>query len=265
MTHKRIKLEDIQITDILFYDPDMEEACLRFCQERALDRLPSLSDPEMCYQITESGFSEVGVPFNRRVDSKIFIFNPTLLERFRENQLLFVYENKELTGVVHFSDYNNPAVSAYLFTLLASYEKALRKLLALNGLINQDMLDYFQEVVTTTENDERRRLFSQKLEDYKKYRARNDKAHAFERFSLRDLVEFAKKREVIEVGDNVSELRNMVMHALEFIQLKDANRDDYIYDFESFTIFFEQVTTLLLDYKRVTNKFAWFQAGNSNR
>lgn len=257
MTLTRVAFDDIQTSDLLYYDPDLNEVCFQFCQDRAIDCLPSLNNPRKFYRKTETGFCEEEVMPERMVDSHEFIFERSLLERFRANHLLFVFVSKELTGVVHFSDYNRPAVNTYLFGLLSAYERSLRKLLVQCGLKNQDMLDYFRSVAETARKDERREIYRRKLDDYEKHRTRNDKLPVFERFYLKDLIELAGHRKIIVVNDTVNDLRNMVMHAHELVIMHDANRNDYIYDFNSFEKFFKQVETLLQDYRKVNNRVAF--------
>ncbi len=49
------------------------------------------------------------------------------------------------------------------------------------------------------------------------------------------------------------------MRAHDLVAMHDANRDDYIYDFESLERFSNLVTTLLQDYKRVKNRIAFYE------
>jgi hypothetical protein len=252
-----IRFSDIQTSDLLYYDPDLKEICLHFCQDRNIDCLPSLDDPMMLYRRTETGFVLEAVTPERMVDSRAFIFDQPLLERFRTNHLLFVYENKELTGVVHFSDYNRPAVSEYLFSLFSSYERSLRKLLILSGLANKDMLDRFQRVVAKTKNEKSRAIYTQKIGEYEKDRLRNEKLPEFERFYLRDLIELINDQKIIKVSDKVNQLRNDIMHVHELVNMYDAHREDYIYSYASFKDFFELVIQLIYDFKRVNNRIAF--------
>lgn len=259
MTEKRIVLEDIQTSDLLYYDPDFKEVCFRFCQERDIDCLPALDDPLKYYRKVESGFTEEIVTPERMVDGGTFIFEQSLLERFRASSLLFVYTKNELTGVVHFSDFNRPAVDLYLFGLLSAYEKSLRRLLVLHGLKNQDMLDYFQMIVETTKKDKTRGIYSRKKDEFDEKRDRNEKLPVFESFYLLDLIDLAKHKKIISLSPNANDLRNMIMHAHELVNKDDASRDDYIYNFASFEKFFNQVISLLRDCKRVNNKIAFLE------
>jgi hypothetical protein len=259
MTPKRLTFADIQTSDLLYYDPDLEETCLSFCRDRNIDCLPCLDDPLKFYQRTETGFREEQVTPDRKVQSRENIFDALLLERFRRHHLLFVYADQELTGVVHFSDYNKPVVDAYLFGLLSSYERSLRKLLASNELTNEDMLAYFQWVADTTTEKDQRGAYIRKRKTFEKYRPQNEKLPLFERFYLDDLIELVRHKELIEVSQQVADLRNQVMHAHELVHMHDANQEDYIYDFNSFEEFFNQVGALLQGYKRVNNRIMFLE------
>lgn len=254
-----ITFADIQTSELLYYDPDIAKDCFQFCTGRAIDCLPSLINPLKYYEKTGDGFSEEDVIVDRRVESGDFIFNPYLADKFRKHSLLFVYSNGDLSGVVHFSDYNTSEVSQFLYTLLVSYEKSLRKLLVLSGLKNQDMLDFFNQVAETTKKAETTKIYRKKVEDFEKNRLQNDLLPTFEKFYLKDLMELAKNHKIIKVDQQINNLRNDVMHAHDLVVMHDANRDDYIYDFASFERFFNLVTTLLQDYKRVKNRIAFYE------
>ncbi len=259
MTSTPLHFSDIQTSDLLYYDPDFKEVCLRFCQDRNIDCLPSLHDPMKYFQRNENGFIEKSVTSDRMVDCQEFVFNESSLNRFRDNYLLFVYEGKDLTGVVHFSDYNRPAVTEFLFSQLSAYERSLRKLLLECGLKNQDMLDYFQKMVKTTKKENRKLFYGRKIEEYERLRDRNEKLPDFERFYLKDLIELVNEKKIVVINEDVNELRNDIMHVHDLVTMHDAHRDDYIYNFTSFEKFFGQVRKLLLDFKRVNNKIAFME------
>lgn len=260
MIYPKVTIGEIQTRDLLYYDPDLNDVCFRFCQDRNIDCLPSLFDQKIFFRWEETGFYEDKITAERSLDENEFIFDSSLLERFRANHLLFVHQNKALTGVIHFSDYNRPIVSTYLFNLLTAFEKSLRRLLVQAGLKNKQMLEYFQRVSETAKKTERKDIYAGKLNEYEKHRDRNEKLPAFEGFYLKDLIELAKEHKIVCVREEVNTLRNMIMHANELVNLDDVNRDDYIYDFTSFEKFFKQAETLVQDYKKVNNRIA-FMAG----
>jgi hypothetical protein len=259
MTQTSITFHEIQTSELLYYDADIRAQCLRFCQDRDIDCLPSLNNPMKLFRRIETGFIEEDITPEKTVGGNEFIFDPSLMERFRSNYLLFVLEDNALGGVVHFSDYNRPAVNTFLFGLLSNYERSLRKLLMLSHLSNQDMLDYFKRnAENIKKSGTTRAIFQKKFDDYQEDRVKNNKLPPFEQFYLKDLESLAGHHKIIKVTEEkVNDLRNTVMHAHEFVNVQDVGRDDYIYDFKSFEIFFDRVTALIQDYRRVNNRVAF--------
>lgn len=143
MQHTELNLDQIKTKDLLYYDADFSEICFRFCAERDIDCMPALNDPRKFYRRTNAGFEEDRIEEDRMVEGGLSIFEPLLLEYFRNTPILFVFKNNRLTGVVHFSDYNRPEVDLYLFSVLSAYEKALRRLLVLHKFSDQNLLDFF--------------------------------------------------------------------------------------------------------------------------
>jgi hypothetical protein len=218
-----------------------------------------LNDPLKYYRKTETAFKEEIIKPERTVDSETYIFDQSLLERFRTYSILFVYAKKELTGVVHFSDFNRPAVAEYLYCQLSAYERSLRRLLVLRGLKNQDMVDYFKSMIRTSKKEEMRLMFSRKKKEYEKKREQIKKLPVFECFYLLDLIELAGYRNIVSLSSVANNLRNMVMHTHDMVIKCDPTRDDYIYSFESFDKFFNQVGTFLQDYRKVNNKIGFLE------
>lgn len=240
MPSKQITFSDIQTSDLIYYDqdPKLVNRYSKFCHERAIDCLPSLDDPYKFYQCEGEGFSEKDVTPERRAMGSQNIFDPSLLERFQYYKLLFVYNGDELTGVVHFSDYNRSAVTVYLYDLLISYERSLRRLLELRNLNDDHMLAYLSKKEVKTEGDGQ------------------EKIPAFERFNLSNLIGLAEQENIMTFSKDVHKLRNMIMHARDLVHLSLDSQDDYIYNVESFTRFFERVNGLFFDYRRVRSRVA---------
>ena len=254
-----ITFSDIQTSELLYYDANIANDCLRFCEDRDIDCLPSLFDPLKYFKKTNNSFFEDDVISERRVEKEEYIFNKSLLSKFQNYSLLFVYSQGDLTGVVHFSDYNRPQVNLFLFDLLTSYERSLRKLLVLSGLNNQNMLDFFSHEVDTAKKENTKSFYKGKADDFEKHRYRYNSLPVFEKFYLKDLMELASYQKIIKVDHCINDLRNEIMHAHDLVLMQDANRDDYIYDFKSFDKFFKQVIILLQDYKRVNNRISFFE------
>lgn len=258
-TVNTLSMRDIQISDILYYDPAFREDCYRFCVERDIDCLPSLDDSGRIFRRQSDfyDFVEEIVPEERIVADWQSIFESELADKFARNALLLVYSHRGLTGVVHFSDYNQPVVSSYLYNLFLAYERTLRTILELRGLHNRNMIEYFEERIDHPKEQNDKNHFSRKIREYEKHRNDIEKLPEFHSFYLRDLIELAEHSEIIFVENKVAELRNMVMHAHDFVHMEDPHTDNLIYNPKTFQKFFDLAVTLHKDYKRVANHLAF--------
>lgn len=254
-----ITFADIQTSDLLYYDPEFAEESLAFCKERDIDCLPSLDHPQRFYHRKDNRFVHEDVPASRMVIAEEYIFNDTLLKKFQEFGLLFVYSHGELTGVVHYSDYNREEVKLYLFELLSSYERSLRELLKLSGLNDQDMLEYFRYEAKFAKKQSSRDHYQALAKDFEEDLSKGKKIPAFELCCLKDLMELANYRKVIKVNQDVNNLRNDIMHVHDLVKMQDPYSDDYIYNFETFTSFFTRVISLMKDCKKVNTRIAFLR------
>ena len=165
-----LRIQDIQTTNVLFYDPEFRETCYVFCKQRNIDSLPPLDDLSKIYIRNDSteGFISEQIPQDTIIVGSTNIFHPDVLNIFKKNNLLLVFDEDELSGVVHFSDYNKSIVSTHLFTLFFSYERLLRAFLVHSGYQNMDMLNYFEGKATKKE------FYKNKVKRYKNNRSKID-------------------------------------------------------------------------------------------
>jgi hypothetical protein len=261
MTEQKLRISDIQTTELLYYDQDYAADCYEFCKQRDIDCLPAISEPSDFYyhRVDESkGFRLQSVETERRLPGFTYIFNPDLIDRFREHAVQFVYEHEELTGVVHFSDYNRPEVRIYLYALLAEYERNLRMLAIRSGLTNHDMKAYYEDMQEAVKGDSNQTwFFNKRLRRYEKIQQEAPQKPPFQGFYLNDLIRLINHRGIMTLDEKVVDLRNMIMHAEEMVHMVDVTTPDYVFDIDSFAAFFELVQTLLRDAKRVKNRIAF--------
>lgn len=253
----RLTIREIQTSELLYYDPAYGRAGYEFCQNRDIDCLPSLDNPFLFYRRNDEtqDFEAEELVEGRCISAHQSIFYPQLLERLRTYHILFVIDDDELCGVVHFADYNKQVVSNFLYTCLANYERNLRQLALLSGLTNADMGSYFREKMEQREaKGEDPSYFRRKLDAFEREAPKLSQTPPFQLFYLDDLLGLLKHRDIVTLQGNVRELRNAIMHAHELVNLVDVTTPDYIYDFASFETFFEQVQALLHDARRVENR-----------
>ena len=254
-----LTMRDIQITNILYYDAAFKEACYKFCGERDIDCLPSLEDSRKVFSRQQDtlDFAEERVSDERIVPDWKDIFAPELADKFAKHPLLLVFSSERLSGVVHFSDYNQPVVSMYLYKLFLAYEKDLRTILELNGLCNRDMTAYFQHRIANPIEANDKKHFTSKVRAYERHASDIEKLPKFQSFYLLDLIELAEHSKIIYVENKVTKLRNMVMHAHDFVHMEDPHTTNLIYNPKTFQEFFELAVILHKDYKRVANHLAF--------
>ena len=248
-------MADIQTTDILFYDEGVKDRCYKLCADRNIDCLPGLDDPRAVYMRDDvlQKFRAESLMEERRISAEANIFDPQVLEKFRRQPLLLSYQGNELSGVVHFTDYNQPQVSAHLYELFFAYEQSLRTLLIRSGFKNVDMIAYYSDKKTKVGNPE---FYETKINDYFKFGSQK-KLLQFEVFNLADLIALINHKRIIKLSDK-TKLRNMIMHANEFVNLQEPGVENFIYDFETFENFFRWCQELFLDFKRVNNRLVFY-------
>ena len=184
----------------------------------------------------------------RKIDGFQSAFSSQVLNAFKKNHLLFVYAEGELSGVVHFSDFNKSIVSTYLFEMFFQYEKALRVFLQKLSLNNSDLIDFLENGASN----------KNRISEYKKSKDRADKLPPFQLCYIDDLINFANTKN-ITLDVRVKELRNMIMHAHELVNMQNRSADNFIFDFETFEKFFNYAITLHHDYKKLKNRINFLQ------
>jgi hypothetical protein len=257
MTKNILTFSNIQIGDILYYDPAHLERCNSFCAARDIDCLPSLENPNKLFvrDPQKQFFKEKFVSADRLVEEDMDIFSRDVLKRFKVNPLLFVTHKGELSGVVHFSDYNNLAVTIHLYEQFLGYEKKLRSILVNAKYTNHDMLDYFDRKATQSKKEKDRNNYVEKKASYERNRGKIEKKQEFESFYLADLIALTNHKLKLNLKD-LSQLRNAVMHVNDFVNMHDPKTDNFIYDIKTFETFWERVQQLRHDHKFVSNYLA---------
>jgi len=258
MTIRFLTFSDIQTRDLLYYDPSLQELCYSFCSTRDIDCLPSLEDPKKIYvrNDADQSFNEESVESERVVSGSLNIFEPNVINLFTRHSLLLVMTDNTFTGMVHFSDYNKTIVSTHLYELFQDYEISLRKVLTKKKMKNSAMAEYFQVMLSSPEKSQdakEKSIYTKKINDYNRNIEKLNNMPRFQGFYLLDLIGLINFHNIITLDVTVNKLRNMVMHAHEFISMKKPEDENLIYSLESFREFFSYSSILCKDQKRVKN------------
>lgn len=257
--NETLRIADIQTSPLLYFDPGTEENGYKFCCDRNIDCLPSLDNSHRFLLRDDElkGFREEPLEQTRIIDGFKNIFSSEMIDRFRVNHLLFVYTHEEISGVIHFSDYNKPIVSSYLYKQFSAYEKALRDLLVKYRLNNLDMFEYFELKATSSIAKGDKEHFKRRIGIYKRQEKDLPNIPVFQSFYLDDLIGLIKHKNRMDLSDKTTSLRNHVMHAHDFINMEDTSTEDFLYKFSTFEDFFDTALLLQHDLKRVLNRVAF--------
>lgn len=239
---------DIMTTSLVYYDEEFKNDCLQFCRRRGIAWLPSLDCCSERFLLKDGAFVKTDYSSGMTIDAGTPVFHKSFLESFAAEPLLAVVEGESILGVLHFSDYNHHQISVYLYRLFHEYEVSLRSLLNEFGLANQDMGDLFKKKSGSN------RYFDKRLEQFNKMESFLSESSPFQHFYINDLVLLANHRGIMQLSQDVVQLRNMTMHAHNFVNLNDVATNDLIFDFKSFSSFFNLAQCLIKDLMKVKNR-----------
>ena len=162
---------------------------------------------------------------------------PEVIDKFKEQQHVFVYDNDIFNGIITYADLNNPSLYSYLYILISDFEKLLRNIIKLlcereedrwlrklsvenqkeiGGIFISNKAKGIEisllECATITQLKEI--LYKEKLYNEIKYYKSNKKIYC------------SKLKEIIDY-------RNSIMHNRNLIKDKEKYDDfyDFLYDF----------------------------------
>lgn len=255
MKHLKLTFGDIAQRGILYYDKEVEKACINICKSLKIDNMPAY-DSEHYYELEDKQFTKKPIQEKDRLATGDNIFDASLIEKFRSNKhhVNFVFKGEVLTGIVHFSDYNQTSVLRAIQDDVLTFERKMREYLFLKGFKNQDMLDYFK--YRAEKNEHSRRFYEKRLFQLEKRKEELSQLGEFQMFDLKDLLEFGndapskksfeytkvnlRDREIYE-STLVNSLRNMAMHGKNPVELDEESS---VYSIESLEYLFKALKIL---------------------
>lgn len=264
MEHLKLRFDQILQADILFYDKPMEAACFDICNYLKMDTMPGITGNDY-YELHNNEFHQKLIEPEHKVISASYIFSDSVYEQFYQNRhnVLFVFEEDVIVGVVHLSDYNRDVVLQCIQDDVLSFERKLRQLILLNGFSNADMKLYFENSLNKSSNKKDREFFENKIKRYDNNKDEIDSLGPFQIFEFSDLMNFAhtygdyatyKFQKYNISGKNISskgilrELRNMAMHGKNPI---GRDSESLIYSIQSFKYLLDSLRVLRLEYCKI--------------
>ena len=213
-------------------------------------------DSEHYFEMIDGKFHRKKIEEENKLDATENIFDDALIQKFKANthNVLFVFKGDVLTGIVHFSDYNQTQVLHAIQDDVLTFERNLRQYLFLKNFRNEDILEYFK---FRAEKDEHaKRFFEGRLRQIDRRKAELNQLGEFQMFDLKDLLEFgndAQSGHLFEYdkvdfqGKSVFEstlvnsLRNMAMHGKNPVEIDEESS---VYSIESLEYLFNALNVL---------------------
>lgn len=255
MQHKKLNFEDISQKNVLYYDDEMEEACLNICDSLNIYNMPGY-DSLHYYELHDRKFHKKDIDSNVRLLTENPVFDKSLLDKFQINthNVLFVFKGDVLNGIVHYSDYNQTKVLQAIQDDVLTFERRMRQYLFLMKYRNKDMIEYFH--YRAKKYEQSKEFFLERIEILEKRAKEMNQLGEFQVFDLRDLLEFGNSSfsdtlfpsATIELNGKkiheiklVTSLRNMAMHGKNPVE-KDL--ESSVYSIESLRYLFTALKTL---------------------
>ena len=267
MQHLKLTFEDIMQANVLYYDQVAEAACFDICYHLKIDNMPGI-DGLHYHELVKGKFEEKKIEAIHKVSVNDNLISHEVFEKFKSNRhnVLFVFEEAVLCGVVHISDYNRDIVLQKIQDDVLSFERKLRQLILLNGYSNDDMLKYYNYKLDRNTSRSKMDYYELRLKSYKKRKSEIDSLGPFQLFEFSDLMNFASSSfsKVIHkfgsyqfgnakknASDILRELRNLAMHGKNPISI---NRETSIYSLESLQSLSESLQVLRKEYSEISKK-----------
>ena len=189
MQHLKLTFEDISQSNILYYDKEVEEACFDICETLKIDNMPGY-DSQHYFELKNNIFYKKEITGNVRLSNQDRIFDEKLLDKFTNNKhnVLFVFRGEVLSGIAHFSDYNQTKVLQAIQDDILTFERKMRQYLFLEGYENMDMIKYFKYRAKKDSNSQD--FYWGKIEKLKRNSNQMEQLGEFQFFDLKDLLEF---------------------------------------------------------------------------
>lgn len=243
-------IEFIMTKNICFFEDikDVKEK-IKFCQDRDISTLPSKDNIHL-YKLKNNIFLKTKIKQKDKLKITDFIFDNDVLSSFENGFIKYVYDNNDLVGILHFSDYNRKTVYIYLYGLINEFEENLRDVLIKNNYTEEDFLNYHKSKKTKEDYDKL-------IERYEKDKI---KLKDFQFANLFELIIFCNSKLKLKLNDKISQLRNDVAHIRRLIKTKDKFDKEESFDYNSFKRF-----THLLDELLNSNKLLDLSKNQKNK
>lgn len=243
-----VSFQDIMTRGIIFYDTEYLEECKEFCRVRDIQYLPHIHSNDLCYYFDkdQDNFVKKKIHPQQKVYFDTHLYDPTLLDAFREYDVLFVEHHHVIRGVVHFSDYNRSAVYEEIYKKLLLLEKGLIHLIVeLSGLRKGDLFQHRKKPLN--DQDPQAELRPQD------FHGKN--------MSLKTILEFILAFQLVKIRESdihkIIALRNKIAHSDDLVDTSAKGTAKY--SMSSFAQLIHGVNSVEVALRQVGNRIYFMQ------
>ena len=244
-------IADIGMFNPIFYDEHKKEELAQMCKEHGITYLPAKSR-KSAYKLVNNQFVEAKIEDHLMVNPYDRLFAQETIDKFEKvnaNEVRFIMEHGEIKGVVHIVDYNNNFIDVELFKALLQFETNLRQLLIDKGFTNQSFISWIQQ---KSESSDVRNHWYRRLNKIEYQKEERENANTFQTFYLRELLEFADSKELLDIYqseiEDVNKLRNLLAHNKDVISHSSRN-GNIIYNSNGLQDFADQMKAFFYAYE----------------
>ncbi|MEM7656051.1 MAG: hypothetical protein AAF399_07980 [Bacteroidota bacterium] len=243
-----VLFEQILTRGIIFFDEEYLDECKEFCRLRNIHYLPHIHDPRSCYFFDreKEEFRRQAVLPEQIVQMSDSIYQDQFIDLFRKYEVLFVYRNQVIQGVVHYSDYNRSAVYQDVYRKLYQLERGLLHLILEHAQLTKGDLQEFR--------GKRRSQHATMPLTPKDFIGGNT--------SLKTVLEFTRHFKLVKVREQdihkIIALRNKIAHSDNLVNRSHTNKLKY--NLSSFGQLIKGHASVEVAMRQVSNRLYFMQA-----
>lgn len=267
MKHLKSTFEDIMQPHLLYYDKSSEAACFDICNYLNIDNMPDI-DGEHFFELHDGEFQKEAIGEKHKVSTSKSIFSQENIDKFQVNRhnVLFVFEELAIKGVVHISDFNRDIVLQYIQDDILAFERKLRQLILLHNYQNHDIKAFFEYRQISAKKSSDQSFYKNKIDTYNNRQNEINSLGAFQIFDFSDILNFvgssftnqlhkigkySVNNEIKDGASILRDLRNLAMHSKNPVSV---DKSTSIYSLESLEKLFISLSVLRKEYAIVTMK-----------
>lgn len=252
------QFKDICNTDIVYYSEKYKETCRKINELLYINNFPSFNDNKF-WEYKNKNWVETKINRNFQKKTIDYVFDDVywdIEETDRiDDKILYVYDDDNLFGVLHYTEYYSEIVFNQLYKNFYSFETSLRNYIIYNNYGYEDFLIFFDEKSKSSKNNKEywinRRDYLQK--ELKK--GAENKFPNLQVLLFLDIIRFCNhKKEKLKIDFNkeyINELRNIIMHSKtsdNFIEKFDWN------SFKKFLFLVQDFKKIFIELKQLLNQ-----------